>query len=279
MQYKLLQPDGSLVNKAAGCWGALGRSDFYRLPPAVRKAMAEHNKKGKNTIPYKDSSSEESFLMKYSNTIAVVLTPEDGWGALFHKSAYSLMEYIVERSPFKVTFPDGYKWEDCYKNNKLHVYINLCPAQITSTLLIWLRDVLKSNKYARTFDFVCSLGYHEGVAFCTALHHPYLYSMVIQEHGVSREAFQIHAVDFWMVDSPTVQHWKDNIPLFDMTMAAMGGYPVNMTEQWYLLKGEHKPKYGVARPEIVKISGLFGVQEVRGVPDAKKFINNFWGFS
>lgn len=278
MQYKLLQPDGKLIDKASGCWGALGRSDFYQLPKVAREAMSEHNKKGKNTIPYKQSSSEESYLMKDSSTTAIVLTPADGWGALFHKSAYSLMEYIVERSPFKVTFPDGYKWEDCYKNNRLDVYINLCPAQITSTLLIWLRDVLKSNKYARTFDFVCSLGYTEGVSFCTALHHPYLYSMVISEHGISREAFQSHPVDFWMVDSPTVQHWKDNIPLFNLSMSELQGYPVNMTEQWCFIKGNHKPHYGVAKPEIVKIKGLFGTQEVRGVPDAKRFINNFWGF-
>lgn len=280
MIYDFVMPNGKLVEHSSGCWGACGRLDNY--PPRsdkIRGVLRDFVDSAGMDMPSVHSGSYSGYFVESPSFVRLSLK-DPAFGELFHISNYEIMEYFVERSPFRVLF--SHPWKEYYEKNYLDVDCSTVPSQITMVALIWLRDCISCQvNVNRTFTLLLEAGIPEGLAFITAKENPSLCNGTGRSGYAGHEASGMVSMEFWLEPEPTIQTWDDYYNVFHMSCSDIGGYPLILCEFWdYPKKQVTEPKFESAYSRThssSKIKGIFGEMSFVGITDPIKFTKLAWG--
>lgn len=279
MIYDFVLPNGKLVELSSGCWGACGRLDNY-LPRtnAIRADLINFVDGVGMDMPCVNSGSYAGYFKTHSPSFVRLSLKDSQYGSMFHVSKYEIMEYFVDRSPFRVLF--NQTWKQAYEQNYLDVDCSTIPAQITMVALIWLRDNLYHPQINRTFLQLRDAGIPEGIAFITAKEHPALCVGSAHAGYSGDEASGYQMREFWMQPEYTTETWSEFYHVFGMSCTEIGGYPLILCEFWdYPKQDGHTANFELAFSSTNvnrQIKGLFGPITFRGVEDPVKFTKIAW---
>lgn len=279
MNYEFVWLDSELketksIKKGSGCWGALGRFDYYEMNQTHRAEFLEFCKAAGFSVS--TASRERSGYLRSDAPDAIKLTASD-FRNMFHKTSYELMKYVVEESLFNFLF-FGIGYDTYYKNNMLYVDCNKVPAQIAATFLIWARDIFCDPNAGLCFSTLVASGLDKGTALylsvtCSGIYRgsTYLTFAEAMSRSAPLEVF---------VDNPSLDTWNKYLHVYPRSLNEFMGYPTILIQQWnkHKVTGLRIPDWNAVKKLATtqKLSGVFGDIKFSGVTDINMFVKKLF---
>lgn len=270
-----LYEDGTRLEQSMGCFGSCGRSDSYCVNPKYRDEWYKFNQD--NELVGSGSHQNDHTRSVYKKPVKYIALNK-GFDKLFHERNRQIMEYFLERSPYRICFDQPY--DEVFKQNEVRVLAVGVPSEVTMSALFYLRSIAGIDTMNETFTTLRRYG-SEWMAFVTTKMFPYLSTGSIDStycDGGDAVFFHPHiSRDIVNSDDPF-----SRMVLFNRSVQELQGYTMNIRKMWYGSSDNRLTKRDVdsvvsKHSRVTHIQGIFGTFSVQGCTDFKQFLTDLWG--